>query len=79
MKFRDPEAKKLNALRLMPLPFLALALSFTAYSIYQHQIGADESMFWVAVGGAASVYFLLRSWFAVRSVFEFGDDVRTED
>ena len=74
MKFRNPKAKKLNAVHLLPLPLLVLALLFAVHSTYQYLTGVEETMLWMGVGWVAVFYFAARSWFAARKVFVWGDE-----
>ncbi len=79
MEFRQPEALKMNLFRLLPVYLLVAAVLFFAYATYQYLSGSEEDLLWVAVGGLATVYFTVRSWFAMRWVFVWGDEAEEVD
>lgn len=59
----------MNALRLLPVFLLVVAVFFTGAQLYRYLTGLDETATWVAVGAVALVYFSFRTLYAVRQVF----------
>ncbi len=74
MRFREPDNMKMNIVRMMPFAFLVLAIVFTVIHGYRYAVGLDEENTWVLVGGVATIYFSVRSWFQARVVFVMGDE-----
>ena len=74
MKFRRPDEKKMNVIRMMPFFFLLLAISFTGIHAYRYAVGLDAETTWLLVGGVATIYFGVRSWFQAKVVFVFDGD-----
>ncbi len=74
MKFRNPDQKVLNIIRLVPLLFWVVAVAFAIHSGYRYFSGIDESAFWFVVGGAAVLYFTVRSWLQLRVTFVWDEE-----
>ncbi len=78
MKFRHPDQKLLNILRLLPMLFWVVALAFAIHSGYRYFTGIDESAFWFIVGSVAVLYFSVRSWLQMKVTFVWGDESASE-
>lgn len=74
MRFRNPEEKRMNFLRLVPVFALVVAIFITGHSLYRYLAGADDSVTWLVIGSVAMIYFSFRTLFAVRRVFVWGDE-----
>lgn len=74
MRLRNPNEKKMNILRLLPLFLLLPVLFLTGWEAYRYLTGAEESALWLGLWGAVSVYMVVRSVFAARKVFVWDDD-----
>ena len=76
MRFRKPEEKKMNILRLLPAFLLVVAVFFTGLQTYRYTTGLDQDPLWVIVGAVATLYFSIRTFFSVRQVFVWGDEAQ---
>ena len=79
MRLREPDNKKMNVLRLLPVYLLVVAILFTGHSTYLYLSGAEENLMWVGLGALGVLYFSVRSWFALRSVFLWGEEEEAQD
>ena len=74
VRFRNPEDKTMNLLRLMPVLLLPVALTFAGYVGYLYFTGQSEDALLLGIASAAAVYFAIRSFVQLKAVFVFGDD-----
>ncbi len=78
MQFRNPDKTKQNLLFLLPV-FLVVPMIFLAgFEAYRYFSGAEESPFWMGLWSVATLYLMVRSYFAVRKVMVFGDEADEE-
>lgn len=83
MRFRNPDDKKMNVLRLLPVFMLVVAVFFTGHQVYRYIAGYDETLAWVGIGAIAMIYFAVRTLHTVKRVFVWehreGDGESDED
>lgn len=79
MRFRNPDEKKMNALRLVPVFLLVVATFFTGHQTYLYLSGGEADTFLIFLGAAVMIYASVRSIFAMRRVFIWEHEEGGED
>lgn len=79
VRFRNPDEKKMNALRLVPVFLLVVATFFTGHQTYLYLSGGEADTFLIFLGAAVMIYASVRSIFAMRRVFIWEHEEGGED
>jgi hypothetical protein len=74
VKFRQPEERLKNVLRLTPLFFLLFAISLGGIMVYEYFTGVRDNELIPVMTAVFVIYFAFRSWHAVKLTFVFGDE-----
>lgn len=74
MKFRYPEQKTGNLIRLIPIVLWPLSIGFLVYIGYQYFVGSEQDLTMVGLAAVVAIYFSIRGWTALPRVFVWGDE-----
>lgn len=69
MKFRNPDEKGKNILRLLPVMFFLIGIPIVGNVIYQYFTGAEDDVVRVVIAVIILAYFGFRSKFALEWTF----------
>lgn len=69
MRWRYPEQKGRNLIRLLPLLFLILSLPFAAMMVYEYFVGLNTDAIRPIIAIVFVLYFAYRARFAIQVTF----------
>lgn len=66
MRFRYPEEKGKNFLRMIPVMFFFFAVPATGFAVYEYFAGLEENSTRMLILLGFTAYFGFRSWYTVK-------------